>query len=77
MRRRRWPVAVVVVGVLALLAWYVGYTQDVVRQLRAASATQGRMYFSIYRALLDTSRVDQTAALIELNDRVRESGSGG
>jgi signal transduction histidine kinase len=57
-----------------LLAWYVGYTQHVVRQLRAASATQGRMYFSIYRALLDTSRVDQTAALIELNDRVRESG---
>ncbi len=74
MRRRRWPVVLVVLGVLGLLAWYVGYTQHVVRQLRANAAIQGRMYFGIYRALLDTSAVDQTAALIELNNQVVESG---
>ena len=34
MRRRRWPVVVMVLGVLGLLTWYVVYTQQVVRELR-------------------------------------------
>lgn len=76
MRRRRWPVLLVVIGVLALLAWYVGYTQHVVTQLRSAAASQGRMYSRIYRALLDTSAAgtDKTLALLELAGQVRESG---
>jgi len=74
MRRRRWPVLVVAIGVLALLAWYVGYTQNVVKQLRAAAAIQGRMYYGIYQALLDTSSVSQDAALIDLSNKVLESG---
>ena len=76
MRRRRWPVVVVVLGVLALLAWYVGYTQHVVTQLRAAAASQGRMYSRIYRALNDTSAAgqDATAVLLDLAEQVRESG---
>ncbi len=76
MRRRRWPVVVVVIGVLALLAWYVGYTQHVVTQLRAAAGSQGRMYSHIYRALLDTSAAgeDKTPTLLALADEVRKSG---
>lgn len=77
MRRRRWPVVVVVLGVLALLAWYVGYTQHVVTQLRAAAATQGRMYSRIYFALLNpdsTSAGDKDALLIELSDQITRSG---
>jgi signal transduction histidine kinase len=63
-------------GVVVLLAWYVGYTQHVVTQLRAAAGTQGRMYSRIYRALIDTSAAgdDKTAALLELADEVRQSG---
>ncbi len=76
MRRRRWPVVVVVLGVLALLAWYVGYTQHVVAQLRTAAASQARIYSRVYRALLDTSAVaqDRSALLFELAGQVRESG---
>ena len=76
MRRRRWPVVLVVLGVLALLAWYVGYTQHVVKELRLASASQGRMYSRIYRALYDTSTTGDAyvPALIDLNDEVRQSG---
>jgi signal transduction histidine kinase len=66
----------VVLGVLSLLAWYVGYTQHVVRQLKTAAAVQGRMYSRIYRALLDTSAVGEVrnVALLELAEQVRESG---
>jgi len=76
MRRRRWPVVVVVCGVLALLVWYVVYTQSVVTQLRGAAASQGRMYSGIYRALLDTTAIseDRTAVLFELAREVTESG---
>jgi len=76
MRRRRWPVVVVVLGVLALLAWYVGYTQHVVTQLRTAAAAQARIYSRVYRALLDTSAVeaDRSALLFELAAQMRESG---
>lgn len=76
MRRRRWPVVLVVLGVLALLVWYVAYTQHVVTQLRSAAASQGRMYSQIYRALLDTSVVggDRTDVLIGLADQVKATG---
>lgn len=76
MRRRRWPVILVVVGVLALLGWYVAYTQHVVGQLRAAAGSQGRMYSRIYRALLDTSAsgTDYTVTLLELAEQVRQTG---
>ena len=76
MRRRRWPVLLVVLGVLALLTWYVAYTQHVVTQLRAAAAAQGSMYSRIYRALLDTSALgdDKTPVLIEMADQVIATG---
>jgi signal transduction histidine kinase len=76
MRRRRWPAVLVILGVLALLGWYVVYTQQIVTQLRGAATTQVRMYSRIYRALLDTSAVgeDKTAALLELATQIQESG---
>ncbi|MCC6242266.1 MAG: HAMP domain-containing histidine kinase [Gemmatimonadaceae bacterium] len=76
MRRRRWPVVVVVAGVLALLVWYVGYTRHVVTQLKSAAAAQGQMYSRIYQALLDTSAVgdDNTSALIDLAGQIASSG---
>lgn len=76
MRRRRWPVVVVVLGVLALLAWYVGYTQHIVSQLRTAAGLQGRMYSHVYRAMLDTSEAgaDKTQALLEILGQIGESG---
>ncbi len=75
MRRRRWPVVLVVLGVLAMLAWYVGYTQHVVTQLRAAAALQGRMYSRVYRALYTTEpNENNDAALIELSQQVVASG---
>ncbi len=75
MRRRRWPVVLIVLGVLALLGWYVGYSQHVVSQLRGDAATQGRMYARIYRALQDTSvSQDPTIVLLELVQEIRDSG---
>lgn len=62
-------------GVLALLTWYVVYTQQVVRQLRVAAAGQGRMYSQIFRALQDTSATkDPTVTLAELSQQFLESG---
>lgn len=64
-----------VLGVIGLLVWYVGYTQHVVTQLRAAAAGQGRMYARIYEALQDTSlNADPTVALLDLSRQIRESG---
>ncbi len=75
MPRRRWPVTLTVLGVLVLLTWYVGYTQHIVRELRAAAANQGQMYARIYRALQDTSAgQDPAIVLLELSGQIRESG---
>lgn len=75
MRRRRWPVIVMVLGVLGLLVWYVAYMQHVVRELRAAAAVQGRMYARLYEALQDTSlSADPGDALLDLAQEIRASG---
>lgn len=75
MRRRRWPVTVVAVGMLALLGWYVGYTRHVVARLQEEAAGQGRMYARIYRALQDTSSAgDPFVALLELSREVQATG---
>ncbi|MFN5599993.1 MAG: hypothetical protein ACK5AK_11515, partial [Gemmatimonas sp.] len=75
MRRRRWPVVVMVLGVIGLLVWYVAYTQHVVTELRGAAAGQGRMYARIYEALQDTSlNADPTIALLDLSRQIKESG---
>lgn len=75
MKRRRWPVMIMVIGVLVLLGWYIGYTRHVVSQLRGAAAMQGRMYARIYEALQDTSvDADPAVVLLDLSQEIRESG---
>lgn len=74
MRRRRLPVVLMVLGVIALVGWYVVYTRHVVRQLRGAAAVQGRMYARIYEALQDTSASDPTVVLLDLSREISASG---
>ena len=63
-------------GVLALLAWYVIYTRQVVAELRVAATSQGRMYSRVYRALLDTSTAgqDRSDVLFDLIGEIPASG---
>ncbi|MEP6764133.1 MAG: HAMP domain-containing sensor histidine kinase [Gemmatimonadaceae bacterium] len=77
MRRRGRSVVIVAVAILLLLTWYVVYTRQVVKQLRVAAATQGKMYDIAIRAQQDTAsnNGDQTsAAFLNLIQLVRESG---
>jgi signal transduction histidine kinase len=53
--RRRAPMVLVALGVLAMLGWYVAYTQSVVQELRREAQRQSRMYAQVYRTVLDTS----------------------
>ena len=72
---RRRSVVIVAVAILLLLAWYVVYTQRVVTQLRAAAATQGKMFNVTLAALQDTTaNADPNDALGQIVKMVRESG---
>jgi len=62
MFRRGRTVAIVAIAIVALLAWYVGYTQSVVKQLRSAAAKQGQMFDITMRALQDTSDIRRRAS---------------
>lgn len=76
MPRRAPPFVVVALAVVALLAWYVIYTQNAVSELRRAAQLQGRMSSRIFSALADTSSTEGTRidALLTLAQQVRESG---
>lgn len=64
---------IVAVGVVALLASYVAYTQRVVSQLRTESSRIGQMYARVYTAQSDTA-IDPAVALFDLATHIRESG---
>ncbi|MGQ0646814.1 MAG: sensor histidine kinase [Gemmatimonadaceae bacterium] len=70
--RQRATVGIAVVVAL-VLGSYVLYTQRVVSSLRREAEREGRMYARVYRAISDTSS-DQTAALFDLLQHIRESG---
>jgi len=70
---RRGAGVVLVIGVAALLASYVAYTQRVVRQLRLESSRIGQMYARVYTAQSDTA-VDPAVALFDLATHIRQSG---
>ncbi len=74
--RRRLTVVLVALGVFVLLAWYVGYTQHVVRQLKDAAAVQGQLYSRVYTVLLDTASMDdgRVGLAFELAGEIRNSG---
>lgn len=70
---RRGAGVILVIGVAALLASYVAYTQRVVRQLRIESSRIGQMYARVYTAQSDTA-VDPAVALFDLATHIRQSG---
>ena len=74
--RRRAPVVLVAIGVVALLAWYVAYTRRVVRDLRRETERQGLIYARAYRTMADRSASEDQylAFLLEIVEQVRRSG---
>ncbi|MBV6521389.1 MAG: Adaptive-response sensory-kinase SasA [Gemmatimonadaceae bacterium] len=70
---RRGAGVVVTLGVAALLASYVLYTQRVVRELRVEALRIGQMYARVYTAQSDTA-TDPAVALFDLATRIRQSG---
>ncbi|MEX1185673.1 MAG: HAMP domain-containing sensor histidine kinase [Gemmatimonadaceae bacterium] len=63
-----------IVGVIALLTWYVVYTQTVVRDLRREASRVGQMYARVYDALNDTNPDAANSALLDLSMHIREAG---
>lgn len=63
-----------IVGVLALLTWYLAYTQTVVRDLRREASRVGLMYARVYDALNDTNPDAANSALLDLSQDIREAG---
>ncbi|MDQ6611253.1 MAG: HAMP domain-containing histidine kinase [Gemmatimonadota bacterium] len=65
------------IAVLALLAWYVLYTRQVVSQLRSAAATQGKMFSLTIQAQQDTNTTSgdlPADKFLKLTRLVTESG---
>ncbi|HUR92015.1 MAG TPA: hypothetical protein VMY38_05020, partial [Gemmatimonadaceae bacterium] len=72
--RRSAPAMLAIVGVLALLTWYVAYTRTVVRDLSREASRVGLMYARVYDALNDTNPDAANAALLDLAAHIREAG---
>lgn len=75
MFRRGRTVAIVSVAILVLLAWYIGYTRQVIKQLRSAATTQAMMFDNTMRGVQNTDSIyDPTPVFLKLIELVRESG---
>lgn len=73
MVRRIAPVLFLVSGVVALLIWWLVYTQRVVTDLRGEAARSSQMYARVYQALSQEGD-DGTAALLDLSRYIRQAG---
>lgn len=71
--RRIAPVLVLAIGVIALLAWWLIYTQRVVTDLRREAARSSQMYARVYQALSQQGD-DGTSALLDLSQYIRQAG---
>nr|MDQ3310115.1 hypothetical protein [Gemmatimonadota bacterium] len=73
MQRRHWPT---VLGLLAVatLAWYLLYTELLVRQLRHETAVQTRIYARILGALNDPRDGVAEGALLDLSETMQQLG---
>jgi signal transduction histidine kinase len=71
--RRLAPVLVLAIGVLALLGWWLIYTQRVVADLRREAARSSQMYARVYQALSQQGD-DGTSALLDLSQYIRQAG---
>ncbi len=71
--RRIAPVLFLATGVVALLVWWLVYTQRVVTDLRREAARSSQMYARVYQALSQEGD-DGTAALLDLSRYIRQAG---
>jgi signal transduction histidine kinase len=71
--RRVAPVLLLALGVVALLVWWLIYTQRVVADLRREAARSSQMYARVYQALSQEGD-DGTAALLDLSKFIRQAG---
>ncbi len=71
--RRIAPVVFLAIGVVALLVWWLVYTQRVVTDLRREAARSSQMYARVYQALSQEDD-DGTAALLDLSRFIRQAG---
>jgi signal transduction histidine kinase len=71
--RRIAPVLFLAIGVVALLVWWLVYTQRVVADLRLEAARSSQMYARVYQALSQEDD-DGTAALLDLSRYIRQAG---
>ena len=71
--RRIAPVLFLAVGVVALLVWWLVYTQRVVTDLRREAARSSQMYARVYQALTQEGD-DGTSALLDLSQYIIQAG---
>lgn len=71
--RRVAPVLFLASGVVALLVWWLVYTQRVVTDLRREAARSSQMYARVYQALSQEGD-DGTSALLDLSRYIRQAG---
>ncbi len=71
--RRFAPVIFLASGVVALLVWWLVYTQRVVADLRLEAARSSQMYARVYQALSQEGD-DGTAALLDLSRYIGQAG---
>ncbi|MSR36045.1 MAG: HAMP domain-containing histidine kinase [Gemmatimonadetes bacterium] len=72
MARIKWPVALATLFVL-LLGWYVVYTQQIVRALRADAETLTRIFVEVQQGLGSTDQAAEVGALFRLQTAIIES----
>jgi signal transduction histidine kinase len=72
--RRGAPELLVGLVLAVLLASYVVYTQNIVRELRREALRSSRMYARVFRAQSDTSEGAGTQALFDLSKSIVEQG---
>ncbi len=71
--RRIAPVVFLAIGVVALLVWWLVYTQRVVTDLRREAARSSQMYARVYQALSQEGD-DGTSALLDLSRYINQAG---
>lgn len=72
MVRIKWPVALATLFLL-LLGWYVLYTQEIVRALRANAVTLTQIFAEVQQGLSSTDPAEEVDALFRLQSIIIES----
>jgi signal transduction histidine kinase len=71
--RGRWPLVLAVLF-LALLGWYLLYTEQIIRSFRADVATMTRMFAEVQTGLADPDPTGADRTLVRLQEIILESG---